>query len=76
MDKQYTLIICDESALRPFAEKLVHFNCSGGTTIEEWLIENSYDDQNYIIIDHVASEFGNTHDRRFNTIQMKTIINV
>lgn len=68
MNKQYTLIICDERALRLYAEKIVHFNCPGDTTIEEWLIENSYDEQNHIIIDHVASEFGNTHSRRFNKI--------
>jgi len=76
MDKQYTLIICDESASMAFAEKIIHFNCSDGTTIEQWLIQNSYDGLNYIIIDHFASEFGNTIDRRFNTIQMKTITKI
>ena len=76
MDKQYTLIICDERTLRTYAERLIHFNCPDGTTIEEWLIENSFDGQNHILINHSSSEFGNTHDRRFNVIQMNTITHI
>ena len=73
--KQYTLILFQQGTLQPFAEHVYNFDCPNGVSVEAYLKEEfpSYENMNCILFDNAVNEYGNTHDRRFNTIQLKTI---